>query len=219
LNDVLKQRLVGALVIVVLTVIFWPMIFVGPEGEPLDRNTQVPRIPSLKQMQLDAPEPLQGIAPVALASSTETGESQAVDSKRSVEAASVIPKENAKPVAESAATVEKDALPDASTNVKNANSSQEKPQPDPAPRLDKQGIPIAWALQVVSVGKQEKAETLVQELLDMGYKGYFKAVSHDDGTLYRVYLGPKFERGKVQEAKLVIDKKFRVNSIVTRYLP
>ncbi|MCZ6830019.1 MAG: SPOR domain-containing protein [Gammaproteobacteria bacterium] len=172
MNDILIQRLVGALVIVVLAVIFWPVIFVGPEGEPLDRSTQVPGIPSLQQMQLDAPEPLRGIAPVRSAPASEV----------SLAAAEIA----------------------------------ESEQPEV---LDKEGIPIAWTLQVVSVSKQDKAEVLMRQLLDMGYKAYFKAVSHGDGTLYQVYVGPKFERDKMQDAKPVIDKKFRVNSIVVRYLP
>ncbi len=185
MNDILKQRLVGALVIIVLAVIFWPVIFVGPEGEPLDRKTRVPSIPSLRQMQLDAPEPLQGLAPARTA----------------VDGAEVTAPE---------------FLEQASGQDVIAEQSPDSRQPE---GLDKDGIPFAWTLQVVSVSKQEKAEALMQELLDMGYKAYFKAVSHGDETLYRVYVGPKFEQQKMREAKRVIDKKFRVNSIVTRYLP
>ena len=181
MNDILKQRLVGALVIVVLAVIFWPVIFVGPQGEPLDRRTQVPSIPSLRQMQLDAPEPLQGIAPARTAD------------------------------AGGGAT-----MPEALDQTVIAGNRPDSRQPE---GLDQDGMPVAWTLQVVSVSKQGKAEALMQDLLDMGYKAYFKAVSHGDETLYRVYVGPKFEQYKMREAKRVIDKKFRVNSIVARYLP
>ncbi len=185
MNDILKQRLVGALVIVVLAVIFWPVIFVGPQGEPLDRRTQVPSIPSLRQMQLDAPESLQGIAPARTADAGGAATMQeALDQ-----------------------TVEQGVI---------AENSTDSRQPE---GLDQDGMPVAWTLQVVSVSKQGKAEALMQDLLDMGYKAYFKAVSHGDETLYRVYVGPKFEQYKMREAKRVIDKKLRVNSIVARYLP
>jgi len=188
LNDILKQRLVGALVIIAAAAFFWPVIFVGPETEVLDRHSQVPRIPSLRQMQLDAPEPLVGIAPAPVPTAEIVEPGLAEVESRGVGAAA-----KAKPA---------------------KHKGAEQPE-----GLDESGIPIAWTLQVVSVSKQAKAEELMQQLLDMGYKAYFKAVAHGDRTLYSVYVGPKFERGKMQEAKQVIDKKFRVNSIVARYLP
>ena len=191
MNDILKQRLVGALVIIVLAAVFWPVIFVGPEGEPMDRSSQVPQIPSLRQMQLDKPEPLREIPPAATQSSVTAA--QALELQQ-----------------EPAPQVSSETDPGKQERV------QEKVQVN---ALDPQGIPIAWTLQLISDSKQDKAEVLMQELLDMGYKAYFKAVSHGDGTLYRVYVGPKFERAKLDNAKRVLDKKFRVNSIVTRYLP
>lgn len=156
----------------------------------MDRNSQVPEIPSLRQMQLDKPEPLRDIPPAATQSAVSAA--TAVDLQQ--EAGAKIPPESE------------------SENVKGEEDEQ-------ASALDPQGIPIAWTLQLVSVRKQDKAEALMQELLELGYKSYFKAVTHGDGTLYRVYVGPKFERAKLDEAKKVLDKKFRVNSIVTRYLP
>jgi DedD protein len=188
LNDILKQRLVGALVIIVAAAVFWPVIFVGPEREALDRSSQVPGIPSLQKMQLEAPEPLQGIEPAAVPEAR-----------------------NAEPE-----PIERGDEPPATSTAASEAQDAADEQPE---GLDADGIPIAWTLQVVSVSKQDKAEELMQELVDMGYKAYFKAVTHGDGTLYRVYVGPKFERDKMQDAKLAIDKKFRVNSIVARYLP
>ena len=194
MNDILKQRLVGALVIVVVAAFFWPVIFVGPEGEPLDRSSQVPRIPSLRQMQLNAPTPLQGIAPAAVPA-TEISEPA---------------------LPEAASQSRRHSVPAREMTGSEPSEVKDSDQPE---GLDSEGIPIAWTLQVVSVGKQDKAEELMQQLLNMGFKAYFKAVSHGDETLYRVYVGPKFERDKMRDAKQVIDKKFRVNSIVARYLP
>jgi DedD protein len=154
-------------------------------------------------MQLDAPAPLQGIAPVELPAGVSAGEA---------DAALVMGSAEGSPDSAEGSRLSAEGSPP-------SRSTQEKAESEQAPGLDEQGIPIAWTLQVVSVGKQEKAEDLVQQLLDMRYKAYFKAISHGEGTLYRVYVGPKFDRGKVEAAKLVVDKKFRVNSIVTRYLP
>ena len=87
------------------------------------------------------------------------------------------------------------------------------------PKLDEKGIPIAWILQVASVSSSQKAEQLRKQLLELGHKAYTKTIQRGDNTLIRVYIGPKFERDKLHEAKEAIDREFRVNSIVARYVP
>jgi DedD protein len=47
LDDRLKQRLVGALVLVVLAIIFLPVLFDREPIEPLDTQTQIPPAPKM----------------------------------------------------------------------------------------------------------------------------------------------------------------------------
>lgn len=54
MNDILKQRLVGALVLIALGVVFWPVIFVQSERQPMDRDSQVPPMPKLRTMQIES---------------------------------------------------------------------------------------------------------------------------------------------------------------------
>lgn len=184
MNDVLKQRLVGALVIIVLGVIFWPVIFVAPELEPLDRGSEVPSLPALELRELPAPKPLAGLP----------------QARYSEEATVTAP---STPAQKPAAADERAA--DGAAKA--------------SPGLDEEGIPVAWTLQVVTVGSRDKAEALSTRLIGMGYKAYIKALRRDSKTLYRIYVGPKFAREDMLEAKQVIDKELRVTSMVTRYLP
>ena len=203
MNDILKQRLVGALVLIVLGVVFWPVIFVGPEIEPMDRASQVPGIPSLREMQLDAPEQVGGIPP-ARREHSEPTEEVIVDELPAAEVAAsetVEDTEAKKPAAEPIV----ETPPVASTPIK--------------PKLDEQGIPVAWTLQIVTARSRGKAEALVDELIAAKNKAYYKAVSRGEGTLYRVYVGPKFDKAQLLDLKSTIDSKYRVNSIVRRYLP
>ena len=56
MNPLLKQRLVGALVLVALGVVFWPLIFVTPETrEPLVLRTMSER-PTVDQTPIAEPE-------------------------------------------------------------------------------------------------------------------------------------------------------------------
>jgi len=63
LNDILKQRLVGALVIIALAVVFWPVIFVDTERATLDRTRQVPPMPALEKARVAAPQALTNVEP------------------------------------------------------------------------------------------------------------------------------------------------------------
>ncbi len=172
MNDILKQRLVGALVLIALGVVFWPVIFVQSERQPLDRSNQVPAMPKLRDMQIQAPQPVNK-AP----SSSDTTE-----------------------------IVLHDAPPEAQDN-------------EDKPSLDAKGIPVAWVLQVVSVSKKEKADSLTRELVDLGHKAYSRSVRRDGEVLYRVYIGPVFDRGSLLKTKQSIDQRLKVNAIIARYVP
>ena len=85
--------------------------------------------------------------------------------------------------------------------------------------MDSQGVPIAWILQVVSVSSADKAEQLRQQLVAKDRKAYTRKISSNGKTLYRVYVGPKFERARLESLKKQVDKEFGVNSMVVRYIP
>ena len=84
MNDGLKQRLVGAIVLLCLALILWPVIFSDTERSVVDRNSQIPPmpdfekftvsepvIPEQQQPQLQQPEPVPEIANVENTQPTE----------------------------------------------------------------------------------------------------------------------------------------------------
>jgi DedD protein len=181
-NDILKQRLVGALVIIALGVVFWPVVFVDAERQAMDRTSQVPPMPTMKHSRIAAPQRLSTVEPVS----------------------------------ESAAIALHDAPPE---TVASAASNTETSTPRPRPGLDEMGLPIAWVLQVVSVSKKEKADALTQELLDAGYKAYHRPLKLDQTTLYRIYVGPVFDRNQLLKMKKQVDSRLKVDAIIARYVP
>jgi DedD protein len=199
-NEVLKQRLVGALILLALGVIFWPIIFVGPGGEEAARHTEMPPVPAVPTDPLEAP------GKVGLRTSPPA----------------IIHQEQPE--------VEPAPLP-----VPVPMPEPEEPAPDPtgvpseqpearseAPEklaLDADGVPIAWILQVASVSSQDKADGLAKQLLDMGHKAYVEHVKRDGKSLYRVYIGPKHERARLESMRADIDAAFGVQSMIRRYVP
>jgi DedD protein len=85
--------------------------------------------------------------------------------------------------------------------------------------MDGQGVPVAWILQVASVSSLDKAEQLRQKLLQKDHKAYTRKVKSDGRELYRVYIGPKFERARLEAIQGEVDREFGVKSLIVRYVP
>jgi DedD protein len=181
LNDILKQRLVGALVLIALGVVFWPVVFVDSSRDELDRASQVPPVPLLGEVAIEAPRPVEDVEPVTVLEELELHDAPPQAQADEIEVA--IPATPAKP------------------------------------SLDERGIPVAWVLQVVSVSKKDKADALTEELVELGYKAYNKPLRRDGDALYRIYIGPVFERETLLQTKKDVDQRLRVKSIITRYVP
>lgn len=208
MNDILKQRLVGALILIALGVVFWPIIFVQPDATTTIDDMRIPPRPQVADTPVAAPD---------MAGLRESPPLQ-VDEEA--------PLESLPPAAEAADPIAPDP------------TAQPQPQPEPAPpaapppaagetrseapeqpRLDAQGVPVAWMLQVVSVSSLEKAESLRQRLQDMGEKAWIKSVTVDGKLLHRVNVGPKFERVRLETLQPEIDAEFGVQSLIKRYVP
>jgi DedD protein len=85
--------------------------------------------------------------------------------------------------------------------------------------MDSQGVPVAWILQVASVSSADKAEQLRQRLLQKDRKAYTRKIRRNGKDLYRVYIGPKFERGRLEAMQAEVDREFGVKSMIVRYIP
>lgn len=203
MNDILKQRLVGALILVALGVVFWPIIFVEPGDYALEEVRRIPARPVVDTTPIPAPDKKGLRESVQLESRKEVQRQQeAIDvaQQASPSVAQAIPPETPK-----------------STTPKSTKKTRTQAPVKPA--IDSEGVPIAWILQVASVSKSEKAEELRKRLLSLGYKGYVKKIQRSGNSLLRVYVGPKFERAKLDKIKAEIDREFGVRSMVLRYIP
>ncbi len=212
MNNVMKQRLVGALILVALGVVFWPIIFVSPESPTGADSLQIPPRPSIDTsplpapddsllQQLPAPRPAEPISDAELAAAEvfASGRAEAPD---------------AEPAAETAAS---DA-PESQAAAPPAPGKTRSVEPEEF-KLDDEGIPIAWSLQVVSVSSRERAEALRDDLIGAGHKAYVKQVRSGGKTLYRISIGPKAEKAKLEAIRSQIDSNYGVKSLVVRYYP
>lgn len=212
MNDILKQRLVGALILVALGVVFWPIIFVEPGDEAAAQQARIPPRPGVAVEPLEVPD---------LAGLRGSPERQVAQDTASVE--SVVlpePEPEAEPEPElEAEPVAPQKNPPAAAVVAAKPAARTRSESPEKLAMDADGIPIAWILQVASVSSADKADELRQRLLQVDKKAYVKRVKRGGKDLYRVYIGPKFERAKLEAMQSDIDAKFGVNSMIARYLP
>jgi DedD protein len=200
-DNLVKQRLVGALILVALAVVFWPIIFLPDTRERDDLRVPVPDAPPVDLTPLPEPDNAglrQGVEAQARAETVDDVVFPDADDANA-------PFEPA-PLPIRADTIEE---PDLATARETLT----------APAMDADGLPIAFSLQVATMGDKDRADALRDELVTAGYKGYVKRVRRDDRVLYRVLVGPKYSRDDLLPIKDAVDENWRVESMIIRYLP
>jgi len=204
-NDILKQRLVGALILVALGVVFWPIIFVQPPEKATGVQQPVPPRPDVSTTAIEAPDEA-GLRASPELSGYVDGEFVEIQ----------LPDESAMDEGEVAAPTQTES--EAVAVIEPVSQVTRAAAPE-ALAIDSDGVPVAWILQVASVSSEEKAEQLRQRLVKMNIKAYVKTLRSGGKKLYRVYVGPKFERAKLEQLQAEIDAEFGVTTIVARYIP
>ena len=200
MNSLLKQRLVGILVLVALGVVFWPLIFVTPENrEPLVLQPMSQR-PVIDQTPISEPESYESSVAPTLPAAPE-------NPKVVQDAADASTQTNAEEVA-LASLPRRESL---------AAPQPRAAAPSEAPLIDDDGFAVFYVLQVATVGSSERAEEIVEALRARGYKAFSKRYVRVDDELYRVQIGPNAERDALLQMKPDIDEALRVDSQILRY--
>ena len=200
MNSLLKQRLVGILVLVALGVVFWPLIFVTHENrEPLVLQPMSQR-PVIDQTPISEPESYESSVAPTLPAAPE-------NPKVVQDAADASTQTNAEEVA-LASLPRRESL---------AAPQPRAAAPSEAPLIDDDGFAVFYVLQVATVGSSERAEEIVEALRARGYKAFSKRYVRVDDELYRVQIGPNAERDALLQMKPDIDEALRVDSQILRY--
>ncbi|WP_444898709.1 SPOR domain-containing protein [Microbulbifer sp. VAAC004] len=204
LNDGFKQRIVGALVLIALAVIFLPSLLDRESKGHISEVSQIPAEPDISPIEIAHPEPVAGVAPAPKAGEIFQPE---------------VPEKFSNP-AEGAA---KFAVSDTQSGKgKDTNDSTSSVEVDtgkqPAsPLVDDQGQPMAWVVQVASYKDDSRAQQLRMRLMDEGYRAYTRAVETDKGRFVRVFVGPKVNKADAQTIKRELDALLQAQTLVLRF--
>ncbi|MFJ2548855.1 SPOR domain-containing protein [Pseudomonas sp. NPDC087612] len=216
LDKVVKQRMVGALVLVALAVIFLPMLF-SREDEMRQVRVEAPEAPAaptLPQVQVEPvqvpepqvvpEEPLIVEQPAAPVQAPSTPIAPAPAATPLPTPAPAAPAVAAKPATPAPAKVE--AKPAATV------AAATKPA---AGKIDANGLPVSWSIQMASLANRASADNLQKTLRSQGYNAYIRSAE----GMNRVYVGPLIERAEAERLRDVINRQQKLKGFVVRFQP
>lgn len=197
LNDGFKQRILGALVLAALAVIFLPTLFDREGARYINATSQIPPAPEVQPIEIAQPQPVADAAPAP--APDEAFQPEVVEQDSS------LPPEEPEKVAEVA-----EKQPEKTAQPKTV-------QKDSSPVLDGAGLPVSWVVQVASYRDAGRAEKLRSQLMDDGYKAYTREVTTDKGRFVRVFVGPKVSKSDAQAVKRELDQLLKAQTLVLRF--
>lgn len=193
----MKQRIVGAFVLVALAAIIIPMLldFRKDEGvleqsvdiPPKPKDVTVQVLPLIHPDKPDLPPPAAGQVPQVQATQEEPSQDQAP------------PPLPTSPTADTSAQLP----PRHDTSAAAASAA-----PGPA----------AWAVQVGSFSSQSHALALRDKLREKHFTAYVEKVTLDSGqSSYRVRVGPQLLRSDAEETQHRLQREARLSGIVVSH--
>ncbi|HIQ42812.1 MULTISPECIES: SPOR domain-containing protein [Pseudomonas] len=195
LDKGLKQRMVGALVLVALAVIFLPMLL-SREDEMRRVVVDAPDMPQAPATAEIIVQPAEVVEPEVLPQEPIPVEDEA---PQVVEV-----QEQPKPVVEP-------SKPEPSKPAPVATTAPAKPDA----RLDANSLPISWSVQLASLSSRSGAETLQKTLRSQGYNAYIRTFE----GMNRVFVGPLIERAEAERLRDQLNRQHKLSGFVVRFQP
>ena len=189
----LKERLVGAAVLVILAVIFIPMLFNDTPGNvPVITESNIPSKPD------GIPVPPEGdfssrIIPL------QQGEADTAVSTTEK-------KTEEKPTQEN-----KPAVVTATEEQKPAETAMVNEEPATNVGLS------AWVVQLGSFTSEENAQALNQKLRKAGYRAFVEPLKQKTSVVYRVRVGPELKREDAESTREQLKKNMSLDGIIAQY--
>lgn len=200
MNTALKQRLIGAIVLVAMAVIFLPMLLDGSGArERFDVAMEVPEKPEAPRSRFeDTPTPTGDGADRELARAGDAGEVGMPEA--------AVPTDDATAGDETADAAAAEAPDGSDTDTAGADDSGSSG-------------PGAWVVQVGSFTRETNALVLRDQLREAGYEAFVEEGEGDGETWWRVRVGPVPEREQAEELRVALEQEREGSSALVMAYP
>jgi DedD protein len=221
LDNVFKQRMVGALVLIAVAVIFLPMLFTRQDEShrvlvDAPAAPQTPPTPQVRIEPVPVPEP-QALPQEPVPGDDEIGQIAQTPSAPiapAPPAAKSVPAPAA-PAAPVAKPAPKPAAPAPAPAAPATAPAQAATKPATPSGVDANGLSVSWSVQLASLSNRANADNLQKTLRTQGYNAYIRSA---DGV-NRVFVGPLIERAEADRLRDQLDKQQKLKGIVVRFQP
>lgn len=203
LDKGLKQRIVGALVLLALAIIFLPMLL-SRQDESRHVVVEAPAMPQAPSMPQVAQEPVSVPEPELLPEEPVPSEQPAI-TPAPLPTAPVATAAPTTPIAPAPTAPKAPAQPAAAPTAPTAAPS----------RLDANSLPISWSIQLASLSSRASAESLQKTLRSQGYNAYIRSAE----GMNRVFVGPLIERAEADRLRDQLTKQQKLKGFVVRFQP
>jgi len=202
----LKERIIGAVVLVFVAVLVVPIFLDGPpdEQETISTSVTLPgqsgedRQQQTIVLNRDRSEPV----PATRVESTPAAETPPVAATQS------LPGPEAEPVDE--AQVVETAVPQPEPEVSPADDPVEETTVQTATT----SVTGMWAVQLGSFSNQQNAEKLAASLRDQGYAAFLSQLERGGAALHRVRIGPQKDRAGAEQIAAQLAKSGHKGQVV-----
>lgn len=214
-RDRLKQRLTGAIALILLGVVAWFWLLDAGEGEfQLAGDSMIPPAPEIERFTVAEPRIPEGLS-----------DTPAPDFDRAARDEQIVAEQLAPAAAPSSRPIESAPAPVP------APQSAPKPAPKPAPEpqaqpsaspqaaLDPSGTPEGWLVQVAALSSEASAQKLVKDLQAAGFKAFSRSARSGSQIIHRVYAGPWLNRNQADAQRQAIATQFDVKPLVVKFEP
>lgn len=194
MDDKLKQRLIGALVLVVAAVVFLPMLLSG-QDETVSVEVEVPERPPLQTEEIASTAPIELPAQEPV---TDIPEAELIP----------IPEEGAPVVTAPPATPAPEPAP------AEPIATPSTPAAPSAPSAPAQGD---WVVQLGSFSAASNANGFKEKLVTQGYNAYTVTASANGKEITRVYVGPVKDREAANRLRDELGRRNDAKGFVVAY--
>ena len=216
LDKGMKQRMVGALVLVALAVIFLPMMFTG-EDEMRQVRVEAPQAPAMPTLPEVKVDPVAVPEPQTLPQEPQQPEQPPVVVNEST-APVTTPSQPIAPSPQTQAQVQpkpQAPVPTPAPKVETPPAAKPAASAGAPSKIDANGLPVSWSIQLASLSNRAGAESLQNTLRSQGYNAYIRSA----GGMNRVYVGPLIERAEAERVRDAINRKQNLKGFVVRFQP
>jgi DedD protein len=199
MDQQLKERLIGAIVLVSFAVIFIPMFFTGTTDSVLKNkeNVSIPKelefVSKLKPMTGTATD--SNIKNIEFAPVVEESLAPVVE-----ESLAPVVEESLAPVVEESLAPVVEEIPFNQEMLKNNAVGQ-----------------MNWVVQVGSFSSKDNAEKLNQKVKKAGFRSFVNPITQNNKIMYQVCSGPEYNETDAMNLLKGIKNKMKLNGIIKKY--